>query len=428
MRRGIPGGTVTFLFTQIADSVRRWNEDPSAMAEALSVHDAIVRNTMERHGGYVFDTRGDGMRAAFSTPAVAAAAAIDTQEHLRDDGTVDRAVRMALHTAEATEHDGTYSGNEVNRAARLLSLSHGGQVLVSDATEVLLRHRVTLRPLGENRLHGLRGRMSVYQLVADGLPADFPVLRSIDRFAGNLPQQLSSLVGREHLIDEVVKLMQSCRLVTLSGVGGVGKTRLALEVGEELAGEFPDGVWMVELASIDDPAAVPAAIAACSASRHRATHRLSSWWPSRSVVGACCWSSTTVNTSWPGREPRSRRCSPGQATPGCSPRRVRPSPSTRKRRLPWQPLALDGGVVSDAVTLFVDRARAVRPDFGLGEPGTAIAVTEICKTLDGLPLGIELAAARMAAMSAVEVRDRLADRFRLLQASQPGPERQITLR
>ena len=427
MRRGIPGGTVTFLFTQIADSVRRWNEDPSAMAEALSVHDAIVRNTMERHGGYVFDTRGDGMRAAFSTPAVAAAAAIDTQEHLRDDGTVDRAVRMALHTAEATEHDGTYSGNEVNRAARLLSLSHGGQVLVSDATEVLLRHRVTLRPLGENRLHGLRGRMSVYQLVAEGLPADFPVLRSIDRFAGNLPQQLSSLVGREHLIDEVVKLMQSCRLVTLSGVGGVGKTRLALEVGEELAGEFPDGVWMVELASIDDPAAVPAAIAASLGVTPQGDAPLielvaESLGGRRLllVIDNCehvLAGAQAAIAALLTRSGDSRLLATSREALAID----------EEAALTVEPLALDGGVVSDAVTLFVDRARAVRPDFGLGEPGTAIAVTEICKTLDGLPLGIELAAARMAAMSAVEVRDRLADRFRLLQASQPGPERQITL-
>ena len=253
---------MTFLFTHIADSTRRWEEDPTAMAEALRIHDAIVRNTFERYGGYVFDTSGDGMRAAFSTPADAAAAAIESQEHLRDDGAIDAAVCMALHTAEATDRDGSYSGTEVNHAARLLTLAHGGQVLVSDATEVLLRHRFALRPLGENRLHGLGGRMSVHQLMADGLPADFPVLRGGDHVTGNLSQPLSSLVGREQLIDELVELVQSCRLVTLSGVGGVGKTRLALEVGAELAGEFPDGVWMVELASVSDPAAVPAAIAA----------------------------------------------------------------------------------------------------------------------------------------------------------------------
>jgi len=185
------------MFTHIKDSTLRWEEDPTAAAEELRIHDAIVRSAIERHGGYVFGTDGDGMRAAFSTPANAAAAAIESQEHLRDDGAMDGAVCMAVHTAEATERDGTYSGNEVNRAARLLSLAHGGQVLVSDVTEALLRNRVVLRPLGENRLHGLRGRMSVYQLMADGLRADFPVLRDVDHFAGNLPLQLSSLVGRE---------------------------------------------------------------------------------------------------------------------------------------------------------------------------------------------------------------------------------------
>ena len=142
-----------------------------------------------------------------------------------------------------------------------MALAHGGQVLVSDTAEVLVRSRVALRPLGDHLLRGLRGTIPVFQVMADGLPSEFPVLRSVDHFAGNLPRQVSSLVGRDAEVDDVAELVRSQRLVTLTGVGGVGKTRLAIEVGAELAGEFGDGVWIVELAGVGDPGAVPAALA-----------------------------------------------------------------------------------------------------------------------------------------------------------------------
>jgi predicted ATPase/class 3 adenylate cyclase/DNA-binding CsgD family transcriptional regulator len=427
MARELPRGTVTFLFTDIEDSTRLWEEVPTDMADALRVHDAIVRGTIERHGGYVFGTGGDGFCAAFSTAADAAAAAIQSQEQLRDEAVVNFVVRMGLHTGEAVERDRNYFGSEVNRAARLMALAHGGQVLVSDATEVLLRNRVALRPLGEHRLRGLHGRMSVFQVIADGLPAEFPALRSIDYFAGNLPQQLSSLVGREKVVAEVAELVRSSRLVTLTGVGGVGKTRLALEVGAEVAGEFPDGVWMVELASVGDPASVPAAIASVLGITPQGDAGLIDTVADALggrrlllVVDNCEHVLTAAGSAIAAILGRSRN--------------VKILSTTRETLvidgetvLAVAPLALEGGATSDAVALFVDRARAVRPDFGLREPDTAAAVTEICETLDGLPLGIELAASRMAAMSAVEVRDRLADRFRLLKGSTPGPERQLTL-
>jgi len=419
---------VTFFFTGVEDSARLWEEAPTEMADGLRIHDAIVRGTIERHGGYVFGTGGDGFCAAFSTAADAAAAAVESQEQLRDDAGVNFSVRMGLHTGEAIERDRSYFGSDVNRAARLMSLAHGGQVLVSEATEVLLRSRAALRPLGEHRLRGLRGRMSVYQVVADGLPAEFPVLRSVDDFAGNLPQQLSSLVGRENVVTEVAELTRASRLVTLSGVAGVGKTRLAIEVGAEVASEFPEGVWMVELAAVGDPASVPAAIAAVLGITPQGDAALidtvAEALGGRSlllVVDNCEHVLTAVASVIETILGRSRS--------------VKVLATSREALaldgegvLTVAPLALDGGVTSDAVTLFVDRARAVRPNFGLSDPGAAAAVTEICETLDGLPLGIELAAARMAAMSAVEVRDRLADRFRLLKGSTPGPERQLTLR
>ncbi|MGZ4677501.1 MAG: LuxR C-terminal-related transcriptional regulator [Acidimicrobiia bacterium] len=428
MPRARPGGTVTFLFTDIEDSTRRWDEDPSDMADALRVHDAIVRGAIERHDGFVFGTGGDGFGAAFSTAADAVAAARESQEELRDDSTVDFAVRMGLHTGEAIERDQSYFGSEVNRAARLMSIAHGGQVLVSDATEVLLRDRVALRPLGEHRLRGLRGRMSVYQVLAEGLRADFPVLRSVDALAGNLPRQLSSVVGREELVGEVAELVREHRLVTLTGVGGVGKTRLAVEVGAEVASEFSDGAWLIELASVADPDSLPAAIATVLgiapqggtplvqtvAETLAARHLLLVIDNCEHVLAAAA---STIRTIL-GRSGRVRIVATSREALAVS----------GESALAVPPLACDGGVTSDAVALFVDRAQAVRPEFGIDDPQTADAVTEICETVDGLPLGIELAAARMAAMSVVEVRDRLADRFRLLQGATPGPERQLTLR
>lgn len=421
-----PSGTVTFLVTDLEDSTRPWEDASTDVATALQAHDAIVRDAIESHGGYVFATGGDGYSAAFSTAADAADAAVAAQRLLAQ-AMIPFGVRMGLHTGEALERDGNYIGTDVSRAGRLVSLAHGGQVVVSDATEVLLHDRVRLRPLGEHRLRGLRGRTTVYQVVADGLRAEFPVLRCIDRFAGNLPQQLSSFVGREDLVTEVAEQVRSNRLVTLSGVGGVGKTRLAIEVGAELAGEFPDGAWMVDLAPVGDPSAVTAAIATAlgltpqgdaalidTVADALAGQRL------LLVMDNCehvLTAAVSAIAAILGRSGNVKMLATSRESLGLA----------REMLLSVSPLTRQGGTTSDAVTLFVDRARAVRPEFALEDPDEAAAVIEICDVLDGLPLGIELAAARMAAMSACDVRDRLADRFRLLTGPDPGPDRQHTL-
>jgi predicted ATPase/DNA-binding CsgD family transcriptional regulator len=268
----------------------------------------------------------------------------------------------------------------------------------------------------------------VYQLVADGLPMDFPVLRSVDDFPGNLPRQLTSLVGREPVVTDIAELVRSNPLVTLTGLGGVGKSRLAVEVGAEVAGELPDGVWIVELASVGEPASVPAAIATALGITPQGDAPLLDTIADALggrqmllLVDNCEHVVSAVASVL-----RAILALHGDVKILATSREV----LGLDDEVPFTvaPLALEGGEMSDAVTLFVDRARAVRPDFGLRDLETAAAVTEICESLDGLPLGIELAAARMAAMSAPDVRDRLADRFRLLQGTDLGPERHLTLR
>ena len=218
----------------------------------MQVHDAIVRAAIERHDGHVFATDGDGFRAASPRLPSAAAAAVESQRALGADTAIGFAVRMGLHTGEAIERGRPYFGTEVNRAARLMALGHGGQVLVSDTTEVLLRSRLSLRPLGEHLLRGLRGRIAVFQVVAEGLRPSSPCCAaSTTSPATCRVSSARSSVARSWCAD----VAESCAtgLVTLTGVGGVGKTRMAFEVGAELAGEFPDGVWIVELAGVADP-------------------------------------------------------------------------------------------------------------------------------------------------------------------------------
>ena len=420
---------MTFLFTDIEGAARLLEEAPGEMTSALHTHDSIVRGTIEQHGGHVFAADGDGFRAVFATAPDAVDAAVETQRRLLAEApALPFAVRIGLHTGEVDAPDRHYAGTEATRTSRLVAAAHGGQIVVSETTKVMLQGRLPLRPLGDHRLRGFGRRTPVHQVLAGGLPSEFPPLRSVGSLAGNLPEQLSSFVGRDQLLAEVVELLRSNRLVTLSGVGGVGKTRLALEASAEVADEFPDGVWLVELAPIGDPASVPAAIASALgitpqgdvelidtiaeavAGRHlllvvdNCEHVLGA---AGDAVARMLARVGVVKILVTSRE------------------HLRVAGETL---LPVSPLALDGGVASDAVTLFVDRASAVRPGFGLHEPETALAVTEICASLDGLPLGIELAAARMTAMSAVEVRDRLADRFRLLRGSERGPARHETLR
>ncbi|MCU1346658.1 MAG: cyclase, partial [Acidimicrobiia bacterium] len=423
-----PSGTVTFLFTDIQDSTQFWEAVPADMPAALQVHDAIIRTAIDRNGGYVFATGGDAFGAAFSTAADAVMAAVEAQRELGDDDAIPFAVRMGVHTGEAIERDRNYFGAEVNRATRLMALGHGGQVLVSESAESLVRSRVVLRPLGEHLLRGLRGKVSVFQVVAEGLVSEFPVLRSVDYFTGNLPRRLTSIVGREALLGVVAEQVRADRLVTLTGVGGVGKTRLALEVGAEVAGEFPDGVWIVELAGVVDPGVVPAALATVLGVTPQGDQPLMDTVADAVaglrmllVIDNCehiLGAAASAIEAMLGRAGNVKILATSREALGLS----------GEMSTAVSPLSVDGGASSDAVTLFVDRARTVRPDFVLQDPPTVAAVTDICETVDGLPLGIELAAARMAAMSALEVRDRLADRFRLLQGDPLAPERQLTLR
>jgi hypothetical protein len=418
---------MTFLVVDVDRRIRS-DETLADAAAGLVLQDSIVRDAIGRSGGYLFASGDDRFIAAFGAAVDAAEAAVDLQRQLvRERDRLAFEVRVGLHTGEATKGEPDYVGPEVNRAVRLTSIAHSGQIVVSDTAELLLRSRVTLRRLGEHRLRDLERRMTVYQIVADGLPSDFPALRSVPLRIGNLPEQPTSFVGRDRLVLEVAELVRSNQLVTLGGAGGVGKTRLALEVGAGLADEFPDGVWVVELASVGDAASVPAAIATTLGISPRAETELVE----------------TVAEALAGRRALVLMDNCEHVLPAASAaisvilgRSGVVRVLATSREYLWiagetlvevSPLALTGGVASDAVHLFVERARAVRPAFGLQDPQTAAAVTEICRTLDGLPLGIELAAARMAAMSAIEVRDRLGARFRLLRGPAERTQRQQTL-
>src|SRR3954469_8065024 len=255
----LPAGTVTFLFSDIEGSTRLWEEHPDAMRECLARHDEIMRSAVTAHDGVIVKTTGDGVHAAFPTAAGGVAAAIDAQRAITTsewDAIGGLKVRIGLHTGEAEVRDGDYYGSALNRAARLMSVAHGDQIVVSQLTEGLGRHAlprgVELVALGERRLRDLPTPIHVFQVAHPELPREFQRLRSLSAVVGNLPSHLTSFVGRDDEGAALAGAFGHAPLVTLAGTGGVGKTRLALQVAAELAPDFADGAWVCELAAADD--------------------------------------------------------------------------------------------------------------------------------------------------------------------------------
>ena len=412
---------MTFLFTDIEGSTRRWEAEPEAMRSALAVHDEVLRSAIGAHGGWLFKHTGDGVCAAFASARTAIDAAVQAQRLL------ELPVRMGIATGEVQERDGDYFGPVLNRAARVMDAGHGGQILVSWVAAGLAAG-VDFVDLGEHRLRDLSGVEHLFQVRAEGLAAEFPPLRTVDAVPGNLAVQTTSFIGREVEVKDLTELVRAHRLVTLTGVGGVGKTRLAVQVAAELITEFPDGVWLVELAPVGDPAAVPDVVAAMLGVTPQAgltvTDSIARVLSGRrllivldncehvldaaaDVVQTILARTTTVKVIATSRE---------GLRVGAEHLWVVPS------------LDVHAGVTSAAVELFVERAQAVVAGFALDNDLDTTSVMEICRRLDGIALAIELAAARMVSMSAQDVRDRLGDRFRLLSGSRRGLERHQTLR
>src|SRR5436190_15565914 len=261
-------GVVTFLFTDIEGSTRLWEQEPERMRPALARHDAIARAAVEGHRGIVVKTAGDGVHATFDDPLDAIGATLQLQQALADStatGGIAFRVRCGLHLGVDERRDNDFFGPAVNRAARIMSVAHGGQVLLSEAVALLVRGRlpagVTLRDLGAVRLRDLASPERVYQVVHPQLRQDFPALRSLEATPNNLPQQVTSFIGRGFDLTEVKKILGNTRLLTLLGVGGIGKTRLSLQVAADMLDGFPDGVWFVELAPLVDAQLVPQAVA-----------------------------------------------------------------------------------------------------------------------------------------------------------------------
>ncbi len=424
----MPTGTVTFLFSDIEGSTQRWEHYHAAMTEAVARHDVLMRGEIERHGGVVFKTVGDAFCAAFSTPQQALQAALTCQQRLyaEDFSAVGGLrVRMGIHVGTAVERDSDYYGPTVNRVARLMSIGHGGQVLVSDAVRESVADRLpggaSLVDLGLRRLKDLMLPEHVWQVSGGGLPSDFAPLTSLDARPNNLPVQRTALLGREHDLALVKDLVTAHRLVTVSGAGGIGKTRLALQVGAELIDRYERGVWFADLSPISDGGLAPSVIAQAldvsqsgdsvessllQALKNRelllildnCEHLLDAVAPLVDAILESCPHVRVLATS---------RQSIGVAGEFLHrlPSLAVPDPSSIT--------TADDARTHGATALFVERAMAADSRFALSDD-TAPILADICRRLDGIPLAIELAAARIKVLSLPNLAKRLDERFKVL--------------
>ena len=436
--------TATFLFTDIEGSTRLWETAPERAGPALVRHDAIAREAVAANRGTLVKMAGDGIHAAFADPVDAVNATLQLQFALLDfeaESGMALRVRCGLHLGTAEARDQDYFGAAVNRAARIMGAAHGGQVLLSQAVAACVEPRlpegVALRDLGLVRLRDLASPERVFQAIHPRLRRDFPALRSLEATPNNLPQQATSFVGRDHDIAEVTKQLSLARLVTLSGPGGIGKTRLSLQVAADIMESYPDGVWFVELAALTDPQMVPLALASVVGVREESgrsvNEALARYVEDRKLLivldncehlaHACAQlaklllhsgSHARVLTS--SREPLRIAGETTYVVPALG------APDTQAKH------AASALARFDSVRLFAERAAAVQPGFRIADRD-AEAVQAICHRLAGIPLAIELAAARTRTMSVHAISARLDDRFRLLTGGdRTALPRQQTLR
>jgi predicted ATPase/class 3 adenylate cyclase len=437
-----PSGTLTFLFTDLERSTGLWEEHPEAMKRALARHDRILRDAVEGHGGHVVKTTGDGVHAVFGSAHEALEACLDAQSALAGErwpeSTGPLRVRMGVHAGEAELRDRDYYGSVLNRAARLMAVGYGGQVLVSETVEPLVRDALpadaTLIDLGMHRLRDLADPLRVFQLAHPDLPREFPRLRSLDALPGNLPRQVTSFVGREDELARVADELEEAPLVTLTGVGGVGKTRVALEVAAAVIPNLRDGAWLCELDGVRDPEAVSDAVIEVFGLDPRpgmtATDLVLSFLGAKQLL-------LVLDNCEHVLKPIARlvtqvvRECPGVHVLATSREGLNVAGErilvVASLELP-DSTELPAIASSEAVQLFVERAEAVRAGFAL-DATNASAVAQICHRLDGVPLAIELAAARVSMLAPPELARRLDQRFRILTGSDHGAvERHQTLR
>ena len=406
---------MSFLFTDVVGSTRRWETDQDAMAAELAEHDAAIAAAVAAHGGTLLKTKGEGDStvSVFSAAADALAAAADAQR------AVVMPVRMAVHTGPAEARDGDYFGPTLNRTARLRAIAHAGQVICSEAVAVSAEPVLTdlrLVDVGIHRLKDLTAPEHVYQLAGDGLAADFPPLNSLNRATTNLPAQPSSFVGRAAELAHVRELIGEARLVTLIGTGGSGKTRLALEVAAELFDDFPDGVWFCELAPISDDGAVSNVVAAA------ANITLFPGEATPQTVAALADKAALVVLDNCEHVVEGAAAFTSALLAGAPKVRVIATSRERLRiagESAWTvpPLALPASdalaTTSEAVQLFFERALAVAPTFTVDEASTQ-AVIAICRRVEAVPLAIELAAARVRVLNVHDLRARLEQHWDIL--------------
>jgi predicted ATPase/class 3 adenylate cyclase len=440
-----PTGTVTFLFTDIEGSTKMWERDSRATSEALVRHDEILKGAIEEHGGYVFKTVGDAFCCAFPTAPDALEGALEAQRGLLSlewEETGPLRVRMTLHTGAAEERDGDYFGPPVNRVARLLSAAHGGQVLLSAATQEMVRDELpsgsALTDLGEVRLKDLFRPERVFQLSAQGLPSEFPPLRTLESYRNNLPLQPTPLVGREKEVSEVCDLLrgEQTRLLTLIGPGGTGKTRLALQAAADLLDDFPEGTFFVSLATLSEVERFFSAVAETLGVRETGEQALfetlKDYLHKRRLLLMLdnfeqVLEAAPAVTGLLAGAPGLKVLATSRASLRLYGEHVFPVPPLALPDLD-RPPPLERLTQYEAVGLFVERARAIKPDFEVTNE-SAPAVAEICVRLDGLPLAIELAAARITMLPPRAMLQRLTSRLKLLTGgARDLPERQRTLR